>query len=323
MKAIRVEQFGGPEVLKLADIPIPKPGVGEVLIRVRAAGVNPVDTYIRSGGYPNKPPLPYTPGSDAAGTIESVGEQVSEFKPGDPVYTLRTQSGSYAEYAVCTTSQVHRLPANITFAQGAALGVPYSTAYRALFQRGQAIHGELVLVHGASGAVGTAAVQLAKSHGLEVWGTAGTERGREHVLQQGATRVFDHGAPGYLDQIAQAANFQGRSGVDVILEMLANRNLEHDLKLLSLHGRVVVIGSRGRVEIDPREAMGREADIRGVMLFHATPRELAVIHTSIFTGLENGSLRPVISLELPLSQAAQSHEGVMQSGALGKIVLIP
>ncbi|MEI6078168.1 MAG: NADPH:quinone reductase [Verrucomicrobiota bacterium] len=320
MKAIRVDQFGEPDVLRLVELPVPQPAFGQVLVRVHAIGVNPVETYIRSGNYARKPALPYTPGSDSAGVVEAVGGEVTAFKPGDRVYTAGTISGSYAEFALCDLSQVHPLPANVSFAQGAAIGVPYATAYRALLQRGQAVAGETVLIHGASGGVGIAAVQLARAHGLKVLGTACTERGRQLVLEQGAHRVFDHGAPGYVEEIFRAT---GSRGADVILEMLANRNLANDLTLLAPKGRVVVIGSRGRVEIDPRDAMIREAEIRGMVLFNTPPAELARIHAALVDGLANAILRPVISRQFPLVDAAQVHLAVMQSGAWGKMVLIP
>jgi NADPH2:quinone reductase len=320
MKAIRVEQFGGPEVLRLAEAPAPQPGPGQVLVRLRAAGVNPVETYIRSGNYARKPELPYTPGSDGAGVVEAVGAQVTEFQPGARVYTAGSISGTYAELALCPVSQVHPLPANVSFEQGAAVGIPYATAYRGLFHRAQALPQETVLIHGASGGVGLAAVQLARAHGLQVWGTAGTERGRQLVLEQGAHRVFDHGAAGYLEEISRAT---GSRGVEVILEMAAHQNLAKDLTLLSAHGRVVVIGSRGRVEIDPRDTMTRDADIRGMVLFNTPPPELARIHAALYAGLANGTLRPVIARQFPLAEAPQAHAAVMQPGAGGKIVLAP
>ena len=320
MKAIRVEEFGGPEVLQLAEVPVPQPEAGQVLVRLRAVGVNPVETYIRSGNYARKPELPFTAGSDGAGIVESVGEGVSGFKPGDRIYTAGTISGAYAEFALCLAAQVHRLPYGVSFAQGAAVGIPYATAWRALKQRAQALPGETVLIHGASGGVGLAAVQLAHDYGMQVWGTASTERGRQLVLEQGAQRVFDHGAGDYLDQIMQ---IPGSRGVDVILEMAAHKNLASDLSLLAIHGRVVVIGSRGSVEINPRDAMSRDADIRGMILFNTPPAELAEIHAHLFTGLENGTLRPVIAREFALADAPQAHAAVMEPGAAGKIVLIP
>ena len=154
MKAIRVHEFGGSEVLRLEEVPTPQPGPGQVLVRMRAIGVNPIETYIRTGTYAYKPTLPYTPGNDGAGVVEQVGTDVNEFKPGDRVYTARSVSGTYAEFALCTTEQVHPLPANVSFGQGAAMGTPYATAYRGLFQRADAKPGETVLVHGASGGVG-------------------------------------------------------------------------------------------------------------------------------------------------------------------------
>jgi NADPH2:quinone reductase len=320
MKAIRVEEFGEPEVMKLVDVPQPRPGPGQVLVRMHAIGVNPVDTYIRSGAHPQKPALPYTPGSDGAGVLEQVGDDEREFRPGDRVYTARSITGTYAQFALCNTSQVHPLPANVSFAQGAAMGTPYATAYRGLFQRAQARPGETVLIHGASGGVGTAAVQLARARGLRVLGTAGSERGRELVREQGAHDVFDHRAPDYLAQIMNAT--AGR-GVDVIVELVANVNLGKDLTILAPRGRIAVIGSRGRVEIDPRDAMSRDADIRGMALPNTPAAELASIHAALVAGLENGALRPVIGKELPLAEAPQAHRAVMEPGAFGKIILVP
>jgi NADPH2:quinone reductase len=320
MKSIRVAQFGEPEEMQLQEVPQPVPAAGQILIRVKAAGVNPVETYIRSGKYARLPALPFTPGSDAAGLVEAIGEGVREFQVGERVYTSGSLSGSYAEFALCEVAQVHRLPERITFPQGAALGVPYATAWRALVHRGGAIPGETVLIHGGSGGVGTAAVQIARAHGLTVFGTAGTDAGLELVRREGVHAAFLHHSPDYLAEIL--ARTRGR-GVDVIIELLANVNLDKDLKALARGGRVVVVGSRGRVEIDPRDAMGREADIRGMVLFNATATDVIAIHAGLFAGLENGSLRPVIAQEIPLAEAPRAHHAVMSSGALGKIVLIP
>jgi NADPH:quinone reductase len=322
MRAIVVHQFGGPEVLRLEDLPDPQPGLTDVVVRLRAAGVNPVDTYIRGGMHAVKPPLPYVPGSDGAGEIESIGAEVNDFAPGDRVYVAafdRTgRVGTYAERTVCSKLQVHRLPARVSFAQGAAIGVPYATAYRALFQRAQARPAEMVLVHGATGGVGIAAVQIAHAHGLRVIGTGGTDAGRALVGEQGADVVVNHRAADHLDAIARAT---GGRGVDVILEMAAHLNLDTDLSLLAPRGRVVVIGNRGRVEIDARQAMGRDAAILGMTLFNASEADLASIHAALVAGLENGTLNPIVGREMPLADAARAHEAVLQPGALGKIVL--
>lgn len=320
MKAILVENFGAPEQLRFAQIPAPQPAAGQVLVRICAAGVNPVDTYIRAGTYAQKPPLPYTPGIDGAGEIEAVGEGVSGWSKGQRVYVAGSLSGTYAELAVCAAAQVHALPDNVSFAQGAAIGVPYVTAHFALFHRARARHAETVLVHGATGGVGLAAVQLARAAGLTVFGTAGSAAGFVLIEEQGVRRAFDHHKLGYLDEIKAATD--GR-GVDVILEMLANVNLGHDLTILAPSGRVAVIGSRGPVEINPRDAMARNADILGVMLFGAPPEVIAGIHDALRTGLESGALRPIVGREFPLAEAAEAHRAVMSPGALGKIVLVP
>lgn len=320
MKAIHVHEFGTPEVMKLEETEDPKPAKGEVVVKIHAAGVNPVDTYIRSGLYPFKPPLPYTPGMDGAGIVESSGEGVTRVKVGDRVYTAGTISGSYAEKALCKESQVYRLPEKITFKQGAAIGTPYATAYYALFYRAHSIPGETVLVHGASGGVGIAAVQFARASGMKVIGTSGTEKGRGLVIEQGAHYVFDHSSPGYLEEILRTTNGKG---VDVILEMLANVNLGKDLTILAKDGRVVVIGSRGTVEIDPRNTMVRNASILGMILMSASENETFSIHSALIAGLENRTLRPVIGREYPLSEAPLTHHEVIESKAFGKIVLIP
>jgi NADPH:quinone reductase len=319
MKAIRVSEYGAPSVLKLEEIPTPQPGPNQVLVRNHAVGINPVDTYLRSNTDNRGPKLPYTPGADAAGVIEAVGPGVTAVKPGDRVYMGGTVSGAYAELSLCEQGLVHPLPANASYAQGAAINIPYATAYHALFNRARGEAGETVLVHGASGGVGIGAVQLARARGLTVIGTAGTERGRRMVAEQGAHHVLDHGAPGYLEECVRLT---GGRGPDIIMEMLANANLQKDLGAIATRGRIVVIGNRGNTEINARLAMNKDADIRGMALNHATPAQLAGIHAALVEGLRNGTLRPIIAQEFPLAQAAKSHEAVMEAGHHGKIVLV-
>jgi NADPH:quinone reductase len=319
MKAIRVYAHGGPEVLKLEEQPRPTPGAEQVLIRIHAAGVNPVDTYIRAGAY-SISNLPYTPGFDAGGVVEAVGEKVSRFRVGERVYTSATATGTYAEYAVAEASTVHHLPTAISFAQGAALGVPYATAYRALFQKANARAGETVLIHGASGGVGTAAVQLARAAGLTVIGTTSSPEGEKLVRESGAQHVLNHSSANYTEELMRITN---RQGVDLILEMLANVNLGKDLTLLAKFGRVVVIGSRGKVELNPRDTMSRDATIMGMTLFNASGPELQSVHAGLYAGLECGTLNPVIGQELPLADAAKAHAAILEPGAYGKIVLVP
>jgi NADPH:quinone reductase len=319
MKAIRVHEFGGPEVLKLEEVTTPKPSAGQVLVRIHAAGVNPYDTYMRAGTYALKPSLPYTPGSDGAGVVEAIGEGVKKVKRDDRVYIAQTLTGAYAEHALALEAQVHPLPAKIDFKQGAGIWVPYGTAYHALYHSAKAHASETLLVHGASGGVGIAALQNARAIGLKVLGTAGTPKGLELAQREGAHQVFDHRKTGYQDEILQAT---GNHGVDVILEMLANVNLASDTKLLANNGRVIVIGNRGDVTINPRELMARRASIRAFTLWAITPAEEADIHAGLFAGLENGTLRPIVGKKLPLAEAARAHKEILEPGSAGKIVLI-
>lgn len=318
MKAIRVEKFGAPEVLTLADVSDPIPAACQVLVRIHAAGVNPVDTYIRSGNYARLPSLPYTPGQDGAGVVEQVGEGVHRVCVGDRVYVAGSLSGTYAEKCLCEEAQVHPLPAEVRFEEGAALGIPYTTAYRALFQRGGVAPGETVLIHGGTGGVGLATLQFARGAGLKTLATGGTESGKLLLIEQGAEAVFDHNELGYCDQILA---YTGGQGVDLIVEMLANVNLAKDAGMLAKGGRVAVVGSRGPVEINPRDLMAREADIRGVMLFNAPAEELAEAHQAIHEGLRIGVLKPIVERQFPLEQAPEAHETVLRPGAHGKIVL--
>jgi NADPH:quinone reductase len=325
MRSIVVREFGAPDVMKVEEVADLTPSPTQVLVRVRAVGVNPVDTYIRSGIYANKPPLPYTPGHDGAGDVLAVGAEVAGIGPGDRVYIANDnlgtpRTGLCAEQALCAPTQLHRLPDHVSYAQGAAMGVPYGTAYYSLLTRAHARPGETVLVHGASGGVGIATVEIARAHGMFVIGTASTDKGREVVLEHGAHVVVNHAAPGYLDAIMQAT---GGRGVNVIVEMAAHVNLDKDINLLARNGRIVVVGNRGRIEIDARGLMGREASVLGMLLFNVTPAELASTHAALVAGLENRTLRPVVAHEFALADAARAHETVLAGGAHGKVVIAP
>ena len=319
MHAIRVHAFGEPEVLKLEEVPEPQVGPGQVLVTVHAVGVNPYEGYMRAGGYA-APPLPFTLGHDAAGVVAAVGAGVKAVAPGDRVYTSQTLTGAYAEKTLCLESRVHPLPERLSFAQGAGVSVPYAAAYRALFQRARAMAGEVLLVHGASGGVGTAAVQLARAAGLTVIGTAGTDAGRRLAAEQGAHYVLNHHQDGYLQEAMQITE---NRGVDVVVELLANVNLGHDPEILATGGRIAVIGSRGPVTVDPRFTMMKEATIVGMTVWGATDKEIRSIYAALGAGLANGTLTPVVGRELPLAEAAQAHHDIMEKKAYGKIVLIP
>lgn len=324
MQAILAREFGGPEVLKLETVPDPTAGRGQVRVRIHAVGVNPYDTYMRSGSYAVKPELPFTPGADAAGVIDQVGDGVTAFKSGDRVYVSGTAAakthGAYAQYAVCTLDQVHHLPDRISFAQGAGVFVPYVTAWYALFGKANTRPGDRVLIHGASGGVGIAATQFAAAAGAMVIGTAGTDEGLALVRAQGAKHALNHRTAGYLDEVTKLTD--GR-GPDVILEMLANVNLDNDLSVIAPGGRIFIIGNRGRIEIDPRKIMSKHVSVFGSALWGIPADEIRRAHEAIVAGLATGSLNPVVGTEMPLKDAALAHQRVMDPGAKGKIVLIP
>lgn len=320
MKAIVVRQFGEPEVMKVEEVDLPEPTDNQVLVKIEAAGVNPVDTYLRTGIHAHAPKLPYTPGKDAAGVVQSVGVGVTKWKAGDRVYTADSLTGTYAEYSLCEESQLGRLPENVTFEQGAGVWTPYATSYRALFQKVRAKSGEIVLIHGASGGVGLAAVQWAKGAGLTVIGTASSIEGRELAAQNGADHVFDHTDESHYDSINEVT---GGKGVDIIVEMLANVNLENDFRVLAMFGRIVVVGNRGSIEFTPRLAMTKDATIYGMSLFNSPQAARDEIHSAIYDGLGSGTLEPFVREALPLADAPLSHRRVMESKALGKIVLVP
>ncbi len=324
MQAIVVQDFGGPDVLRLEERPDPQPGPGEVRVRVRAVGVNPYDTYMRAGGYAITPPLPYTPGADAAGEVDAIGDGVTGVTIGARVYTGGTVAseawGAYASHVVCRPDQVHPLPDRLDFAQGASINIPWATAWRALFTRGRARPGDTLFVHGASGGVGVAVVQLARAAGLTVIGSAGTAEGVALVTAQGAHHAVNHATDGYREHVKALC---GGRGPDLIIEMLANVNLDHDLTLLAQEGRIVIVGNRGRIEIDPRAVMSRESVVTGMVFWNLRGEELARVHRALGAAFESGACAPTVGTALPLAEAARAHALVMSAGARGKIVLLP
>ncbi len=324
MKAIQFHSFGGPEVLQLDEIAEPVPGPDDVIIAVKAAGVNPADTYMRNGTYRIQPPLPCIPGGDVAGDVLALGESVTGFAVGDRVFAGVALGfdfeGCYAEQVKRPAKHIRHIPKSFTYSEATTLGVSYPTAHYALFARGGAKAGETVFIHGASGSVGTSAIQLAKQAGLNVIGSAGSQNGLQLVRDEGADLAVDHSQPNYLNAVKDKC---GGNGPDLILEMLANVNLSADMEIAAQNARIVVIGNRGEIEINPRLAMMKELDIRGIMLWNASEEQLDDIMIDLLSSAEDGAIKPKVGQELPLSEAARAHELVLGSGNAGKIVLIP
>ncbi|MCC8109408.1 MAG: NADPH:quinone reductase [Planctomycetes bacterium] len=321
MKAIVVSRFGDESVLEYKDAPVPEPGDHEVRVRLYAVGVNPVETYIRAGQYANKPSLPYTPGNDGAGVVDKTGPGVTKAAVGDRVFiaaaVAKRNTGTYAEMAVCDEDAVQTLPDGVSFREGAGLGTPGLAAAYSLFTRARAIPGDTVLVHGATGGVGTLSVQLARRAGMRVFGTAGDADGEKLVKDIGAHRVFNRKEDGYTDRIMEAT---GGAGVDVILEMMANANLVKDLAMLAHNGRVVVIGNKGSVELNPRDIMSKEAAVLG-MIVNRMPRRAFVATMAILSaGLESG-MKVIVNQTLPLKEASHAHALIASNRAPGKVIL--
>ncbi|KAF8789411.1 Quinone oxidoreductase like protein [Argiope bruennichi] len=323
MQAISVEKFGSEEVLELKLVDIPTASASTVVVKVIAAGVNPVDTYIRAGLLSYGPELPYTPGKDGAGIVHEVGEGVTKFEVGQRVFICNVslqKYGTYAEYTVVKEDELFPLHDNLTFEQGAALGVPYFTAHRALVIKTKCSAGETVLIHGASGAVGLAAVQIAKHLGLTVIGTAGTEDGVSLVKQTGADLVVNHKEKDYFEKIQE---YTENTGVNIILEMLANKNLDKDLDILAKRGRLAIIGSRGPIRIDPRKMMMPEHEIYGIGLLNSNKEEWQQSAEFILKGIEEGWVKPFIGKSYPMENASIAHKDIIHSsGAKGKIILV-
>lgn len=318
MKAIVVSEFGDASVLKYQESAQPEPGEGQVRIKMAAAGVNPVETYIRSGQYAALPALPYTPGNDGAGVVDKVGQGIQNLAAGQRVLVAaalaRHNTGTYAEYTVCDAQAVWPLPAQVSFSQGAGIGTPGLAASYALFSKAKIIPGETVLIHGATGGVGTLALQLARKAGAVVYATAGTAESESTVLKLGAHKVFNHRSEGYLDEIKKSGN------PDVIIEMLANVNLVKDLDLLARYGRIVVVGNRGSLDFSPRDVMAKDAAIHGMVIGNMKPEDFRANMFLLTAALESG-LNVLVDQEFPLQEAALAHKNVMDGQKTGKIIL--
>ena len=321
MNAVQVHKFGGPEMLEYStNVPRPKPGPDDVLVRIKAVGVNPVDTFIASGNFV-QPPLPFIPGMEFAGVVEEIGSNVTTLKVGQRVYGGDLQRmGSYAQYVVVKQNYVQPLHDKLTFSQGASIFVPYFTAYRSLYHLAQAKPGETVFIHGASGGVGIAAVQIASGLGLTVIGTASTPEGQELVKKAGAHFVFNHYEEGYLEKAKEAA---GERGIDIIFENVVDKNLKKDIGLVRDQGRIILVGSGAPdVTINAVDALFHEVVVKGVSLYKITDEQMFETREALYAGAKAGWLNPYIWKEFPLEKAADALVFLKSgSGARGKIIL--
>lgn len=320
MKALTIEEYGEPEILQIREVADLKAGPGQILVRIRATGINPVEVYKRSGKPPyNNLSFPVTLGTDGAGEVAALGDGVVGLEVGQRVFVTGSSTGTYAEYALCAPGQVYPLPDHISFEQGAAIGIPYATAHRALFAKAGARSGETVFIHGATGGVGVAAIQLAMAAGLKVCGSAGSIAGEQFLESQGVKYTCNHNTPDYM---SDALGMTCGLGFDILLEMLANENLAQDPDVMARFGRIVVIGNRGTTEINPRAWMARDLTIYAMTIMNATPADLEAVYTEIAAGLRRGVIKPVVGQTFALQDAPAAHDAVMRGGAKGKIVLV-
>jgi len=318
MKTIYVENFGGPEVLAIKDLDLPKIKDDEILIKTMAIGVNPVDTYIRSGWYSGSK-IPYVPGFDASGIIIEKGPKINDFNVGNRVYCFKSVSGTYAEKIVVKQGQIYKLPDNLSFEEGAAIGTPYGAAYRALFHKGHAKNGQKVLIHGGSGNVGLAAIKLAKSLNMIVVATAGSEEGKGLCKEAGANLVVGHNIEDFKEEILKFIN----DGFDIIIEMSAHNNLKTDLEFMAMYSAIVIVGSKGEVPINPRNLMSKDARIMGFVLFNAKNDELLDIHRNLFELFISKRMKPpIVGKTFNLRDAKEAH-ALVERGSYGKVILKP
>lgn len=322
LKAVQISEFGGPEVLKLVNIEEPSPNKGEVKVNIYAVGLNPSENYTISGTYAyNVPDLPYVPGYDAAGIIEEVGAGVTNVNVGDRVYlsafSAERNTGTYAEKMVLDAENVYPLPDEASFLDGAALGIPAFTAYRALHQKARIQAGERVLIHGASGAVGTLAVQMAKAVGCVVIGTSSTEKGRANILKLGADYAIPHVTEENKEALLAITEDKGPG---VIIEFLANVNLETDTQVIADEGRIVIVGSRGTIEFTPRNLMSNDATVTGMALTHPKPADLHEMYHGVTALVASGFLKPLVGKIFTLDEAEAAHKYLMESSGSGRTV---
>jgi len=321
MKAMRAHQFGGPEQLRFEDAPDVLPQVGQIQIRVRAAGINPAD-LVRLAGRLQPLTLPYIPGTDVCGEVEAVGSGVSHVKPGDRVFG-RALGGGYAEKTCLAASEAIPLPSKLSFEEGAAIPIPFYTAYHALHGKAALKTGENVLVSAGVGGVGVAAIQIAKIAGARVITTVGSQEKAQRTRSIGADAAVNYREQ---DFVAEVQKFTGGKGVDVIIENVAADNFAKDFAALAVRGRIVLIGTGTGKSADATfgvfGALMKDATIYGMSLINAGSaiREIATALCGFFS---TGKLTAVVSKSYPLREALQALADLVAGKVFGKLVLKP
>ena len=324
MKAVRVTRFGLENPMELEEVAEPEAGPGEMLVRIAAAGVNPLEVAIRTGNHPRAGAmtLPYTCGTDVAGEVEAVGAGVDTFAPGDRVWG-RASTGAYAEKGLVPAGSTGKLPDSMSFTEGAALPIPLLTAWNALVVKGEAAPGDCVLVQGGAGGVGYLAVQLARAMGCRVFATVSSKEKADFCLAAGAEAAINYREEDVPERVMELTCDRG---VDVVVENVGCDNLPSDLKLNAVNGRIVIVGTgTGKgpdVTIPLPAAMGRDARILALSSGNLNPLVPGILRR-LEPLLRSGDIKPHIGREFPMEQANESHEVLLSGMFLGKINLIP
>jgi NADPH2:quinone reductase len=321
--AIEIGKAGGPEVLTPVERPMPEPAVGEVLIRVRAAGVNRPDVMQRRGMYPPPAGASDLPGLEVAGTVEHVGAGVAEWRGGDRVCALVT-GGGYAEYCVAPAAQCLPIPDGLEFVAAAAIPETFFTVWDNVFERGRLGAGETALFHGGTSGIGTTAIQLAVARGARVLATAGSDEKCRACERLGAARGINYRAEDFVEVVK--AETRG-AGADLILDIMGGTYLDRNLRALAVDGRVVQIGVMEGAEaaLDLRRLLHRRLTIMGSTLRPRSVEEKGAIadalRREVWPLLESGRVKPIVYRSFPLAQAAEAHRLMESSEHIGKIVL--
>lgn len=322
MKAIRIHETGGPEVMHLEDVEIPIPGQGEVLIKVAAAGVNYADLAQRRGAYLTRTHTPMTMGFEVAGTIEALGPDTSA--PPVGIRVMAFVEGGYADYAIAGASNIIPIPDNLDFTHAAAFAVQGLTAYQTLRESGRLQRGESVLVQAAAGGVGTLAVQLARLMGAgKVIGTASNEQKLDLVRRLGADAAINYTQDGWGEQVKKAS---GGRGVDVVLEVVGGDVAHQALQCLAPFGRLVVVGAASgeRAQFSAVQLMYKNLSVVGYWLtaWMSHPDRIAAAAQELMQYLATGNLQIIVGQTFPLAEAAEAHRAIAQRRTTGKVVLL-